>query len=92
LAAGPGLAQLLDHAKAHAAAAVHRHAGGLVDGQQVLVFETAPGTRAGHRRLGLGWAAATRTGGRRTSSPSAKRVSAAARPLLTRTSPERMTR
>ena len=35
---------------------------------------------------------ATRTGGMRTSSPSARRVSAAARPLLTRTSPERMTR
>ena len=35
---------------------------------------------------------ATRIGGIRTSSPSARRVSAAARPLLTRTSPERMTR
>ena len=35
---------------------------------------------------------ATRTGGTRTSSPSAKRVSAPARPLLTLTSPERMTR
>ena len=35
---------------------------------------------------------AVRTGGTRTSSPSARRVSAAARPLLMRTSPERITR
>lgn len=33
------LAQLFDHAKAHAAAAVHGRAGGLVDGDQVLVFQ-----------------------------------------------------
>ena len=36
--------------------------------------------------------AAMRTGGTRTTSPPASRVSAAARPLFTRTSPERMIR
>ena len=49
----------------------------------------------GNSRGGTGAAAArsaTRTGGTRTSSPACTRVSAAARPLLTRTSPERMTR
>ena len=34
-----GAAQLLDHAEGHAAAAMHGHAGGLVDRQQVIVFE-----------------------------------------------------
>ena len=36
---GTRLAQLLDHARADAAAAMHGHAGRLVDGQQVLVLE-----------------------------------------------------
>ena len=35
----PRTPQLLDHAEAHAAAAVNRHAGRLVDHQQVLVLE-----------------------------------------------------
>ena len=35
---GPRAAQLLDDAKAHAAATVHRYAGGFMDGQQMLVF------------------------------------------------------
>ena len=35
---GSGLAQLLDHAKTHAAAAVHRHAGRFVYGHHLLVF------------------------------------------------------
>jgi hypothetical protein len=34
----PGGAQLFDDAEAHAAAAVHGHAGGLVDGQHVIVL------------------------------------------------------
>jgi len=51
----------------------------------------------GNSRAGAGVDAAAlrsgrRTGGTRTSSPAATRVSAAARPLFTRTSPERMTR
>ena len=36
---GPRLAQLLDHAKAHAAAAMHGHAGRFVDGQHRVVVE-----------------------------------------------------
>ena len=36
---GPGTAQLLDHAKTQAAATVHRHARGLIDGQNVLVLQ-----------------------------------------------------
>ena len=35
----PRTPQLLDHAEAHAAAAVHRHPGRLVDHQQVLILE-----------------------------------------------------
>ena len=38
------LAQLLDHPKADAAAAMHRHPGGLVDGQYAVVFQQ-------HRKL-----------------------------------------
>ena len=37
--AGPGHAHLLDHAKGHAAATMHRHAGRLVDGQHMLVLK-----------------------------------------------------
>ena len=55
----PRLAQLLDHAEAHARAAVHRHAGGLVDGDQVLVFQQhrefarrRRALRPGHHPLG----------------------------------------
>ena len=36
---GPRHAQLLDDAKAHAAAAMHGHAGRLVDGEQEVVLE-----------------------------------------------------
>ena len=36
---GPGHAQLLDHAKAHAAAAMHGHTRRFVDGQQKVVFK-----------------------------------------------------
>ncbi|MCY1545330.1 hypothetical protein D9M68_812670 [compost metagenome] len=41
---GAGLAYLFDHAKTHATAPVHRHTGGLVDGQECLVLEN-------HRKL-----------------------------------------
>ena len=37
--AGPGHAHLLDHAKGHAAAAMHRHAGRLVDGKHMIIFK-----------------------------------------------------
>ena len=36
---GPGHAQLLNDAKAHAAAAMHRNASGLVDGEQKIVLK-----------------------------------------------------
>ena len=36
---GPRAAKLLDHAKAHATAAVHRYAGGFVQRDQVVVFQ-----------------------------------------------------
>ena len=35
----PGHAQLLNHAKTHARAAMHRHARRFVDGQQVRIFK-----------------------------------------------------
>jgi hypothetical protein len=51
------------------AAAVHRHAGGFVDGQQVLVFQQhREFARRARRRASAG--RATRTGGTRTTSPS----------------------
>jgi hypothetical protein len=37
--AGPGHAHLLDHAKGHTAAAMHRDTGRLVDGQHMLVLK-----------------------------------------------------
>jgi hypothetical protein len=47
-----GAAQLFDDAEAHPAAAVHRHTGGLVDDQQVLVLEQHREFARRHRRLG----------------------------------------
>ena len=35
---GSGLAQLFDHPETHAAATMHRHARGFVDGQHMVVF------------------------------------------------------
>ena len=46
----PGLAQLLDHAKAHAAAAMHSHARRLIDGEHVLIVQQQ-GKFAGRRRM-----------------------------------------
>ena len=46
-----GLAKLLDDAKAHPAAPVHRHTGGLVEGQKVLVFEQQGEVPGRGRRL-----------------------------------------
>ena len=52
---GSGLAQLLNHAKAHAAAAMHRHTGRFVDGQHLFVFkQNGEFTARGHRRIGRG--------------------------------------
>ena len=49
-----GLAQLLDHAKAHATAAMHRDTCGLVDGQHVLVFhQQGEFPPRGDRRMGI---------------------------------------
>ena len=92
------LAQLLDHTVADPAAAMHRHPGGLVDGQQAVVFVQ-------HRKL-ASWRQRApghtpdvggrfdRQTQRRHSNLVARatRVSALARPLFTRTSPERMMR
>ena len=52
----PGGAQLLDHAERHAAAAVHRHAGGLVDHQHgvILVDHRELGGRHGLGRARIG--------------------------------------
>jgi hypothetical protein len=70
---GQLLAQLLDDAQADAAAAMDGLAGGLVDDQQGIVpidhpVQQGPGDPA---RSGASAFSATRTGGMRTSSPSA---------------------
>ncbi|MNX54084.1 hypothetical protein D3C86_847970 [compost metagenome] len=49
LGLGPGGAQLLDHAERHAAAAMDRHAGGLVHHQHGVVLEHDREFRARHR-------------------------------------------
>ncbi|MNU00280.1 hypothetical protein D3C72_2433660 [compost metagenome] len=49
----PRLAQLLNHAKAHPAPAMHRYTGRFVDGDQVLVFEQDGELARGRRALGL---------------------------------------
>ena len=76
--ARPRRSQRLDHAEAHAAAAVHGDAGGLVDHQQMLVlkndcsldqFDQAVAER-GRARACAARRPRCRTGGRRTSSPS----------------------
>ena len=73
---------------------MHGHAGRLVDRHQVLVLEQQRELARRRRRCAASppTRAEIRTGGSRTTSPAATRVSAAARPLFTRTSPVRMIR
>jgi hypothetical protein len=89
----PSLSQLLDDAKAHATATMHRHTGRFVDGQKGVVLEHQ---RKVARRGGLATFSCARSesriGGIRNTSPAATRSSATARPLFRRTSPDRMIR
>ena len=53
LGLGPRLAQLLDHTEAHTRAAMHGHAGRLVQGDQVVIFKQDGKLARRRRTLGL---------------------------------------